>query len=427
MSTELIQRAKSIITEYTNNSYIFDCNCTDQIGRVLTEFGTGNKICLVMSGNEKDWAQKLYDKIKLSFATNGLVIHGGIIRGAGANAPVEDLLRIASLLEEWQPNITVIVGGGSAIDAGKTAVLYWKLKDKFPKIESFENPGSISAAFAKIARSIPPMIAFNTSISSSHINCFANIFFTPQQRILYLNDPALRPLKSFFDPRWTMTLPAKRVKDAALDAFSHCLETYLTYSGDYEEYIEYICLTGLELILNYLDQSADENNIDARAAIAAASDIGGIAIMTAKPNCGHLISAICGVESHATLCALMNPYFMIMFSNHTATKIAKIANLFSNYGFSVAGSEDDPRGLAESLAEAIFQFYKNEKFPSNLSEMENFNEAKLENLINCATKELSKSGFKQIPAQLNLINVNKYLRLLFEAAYTGDYSIIICP
>ncbi|HRR06584.1 MAG TPA: iron-containing alcohol dehydrogenase, partial [Victivallales bacterium] len=335
MGSELLKQASLLIREYTSGSYLFETSCTDQIGKILADFGEGKKISLVMSDIEEEWAKKLHDKVKLSFATNGLSFHGGIIRGANSDALVEDVFRITSLLEEWEPDIIVIIGSGNAISAGKFATLYWKLKSKFPSIQDYEQPNIISDMFKKIEKHIPPIVAFNTSISTSHIDCFADIYFSPEKRIIHLEDPVLRPLKSFFDPRWTMTLPSERVKEAAMDAFSHCIETYMTYSGEYEEYLEYCCLTAISLILEFLDLSADNDNVEARAAIGMASDIGAISLMTARANCGHLISDFCHAihQKHSIICSVLNPYFMIMYSSSNGEKLAKIAKVFSLFGY----------------------------------------------------------------------------------------------
>jgi len=429
MNSELLKQASSLIAEYTSGSYIFQTSCTDQLGKVLADFGEGRKISLIMSNTEEEYVQKLHDKIKLSFATHGLSFHGGIIKGANSDALVEDVLRVASLLEEWEPDIVVIVGDGGAISAGKLAALYWKLKSKFSAIQDYEKPNIISDMFVKIAKHPPPIVAFNTSISTSHIDCFADIYFSPQKRIMHLEDPALRPLKSFFDPRWTMNLSSEFVKDAAIDAFSHCLETYITYSGEYEEYLEYCCVTALSLVLGFIDSSVDSDNVEARAAIAMASDIGAISLMTAKANCGHLISDFCDIanQRHSTICSILNPYFMIMFSSGIGEKIAKIAEVFSCFGYNVSGTSESSRALSESLADAIFDFYRKQKLPVKLSEIPGFSEEKLDELVEIAKKNLAKSGFKQVPVDINLINATKYLRLLFEAAFLGDYSLIITP
>lgn len=427
MNEDILQSARSIVSEYTGGSYVFDESCTDQIGNMLSEFGEGRKISFVMGGEEHPWAKKLHDKIKLSVVTNGLAMHGGVIRGAGPNAPVEDVLRIVAMLEEWEPDVIVAVGGGSAIDAAKAAALYWKLKAKFPRIETYEVPGAISEMFAKAGKTIPPVVAFMTSMATSHINCFANIFFTPEKRMLNLNDPALRPAKALFDPRWTMSLPPERVKEAAIEAFSHCMETYLTYSGEYVEYIECVCLVAMEIVMQFAEAALDENNVKARGAVAMASDIGGIALMTAKPNCGHLNANLCATSSHSTLCAVLNPYYAVFYSGTTGSKLAKIAEVLSNCGYDAPGSVDDPRALSESVAEALMQFYRKLKVPTKLSEIPGFDETKLAGLVESATKELARSGFRQLPVELNLINASKYLRLLYQSAFTGDCSLIMNP
>ncbi|HRU02332.1 MAG TPA: iron-containing alcohol dehydrogenase, partial [Victivallales bacterium] len=210
---------------------------------------------------------------------------------------------------------------------------------------------------------------------------------------------------------------------------SHCIETYMTYSGEYEEYLEYCCLTAISLILEFLDLSADNDNVEARAAIGMASDIGAISLMTARANCGHLISDFCHAihQKHSIICSVLNPYFMIMYSSSNGEKLAKIAKVFSLFGYNVSESSESPRILSESLAEVIFDFYRKQKIPVKLSEISGFSEERLDELIDIARKELAKSGFKQLPVDINLINATKYLRLLFEAAFLGDYSLIMSP
>ncbi len=427
MDQNLIQTARSIVSDYTRGSYVFEESCTDSIGKMLSEFGENRKISFIMGDNNEEWSKKLHEKIKLSIVTNGLSMYKGTIRGAGPDAISEDIFRIATTLDEWSPDIIVAVGGGSAIDIAKIASLYWKLKSKFQRLETYEGKGRISAMFAELGKHIPPMLAFQTSISSSHINSFANVYSMQEKRLLFLDDPALKPARAIFDSRWTMSLPPERVKDGAIEAFSHCLEIYTSYQGEYEEYLEYACLTAIELILRFTQTASDENAVEARSYVALASDIAGIALMTAKANCGHL-NAACQYSRHVVLCATLNPYYIVFYSRTIGPKLAKLAEILNNCGFKLApGTADAPRDLSESVADGIMQFYRKIKLPTKLSDIPGFDKNEISNLIEAATKELSKNGFKQIPVELNLINASKYLRLLYEAALTGDYSIISSP
>ncbi len=429
MSRDLINDARALITEYSAGTYLFEDSSANSIGQILATMGQNRKISLVMSDSEEAWNVKLQEKIKLSFISNGLSIYRGIIRGAVQNAAVEDVLRIATILEECEPDIVTIVGGGSAIDAGKTAVIYSKLKPEFPDINNYEGEGKISAMLAKSGKNIPQILAFQTSISPAHISSSAEIYSARDNRILFLSDPALRPSRALFDPRSTLSLQPQRVKNGALEAFSHCLETYITYQGDYAEYIEYSCLTAMEIVVRYARKAIDSEDLEARAAIALASDIGGIALMTANANCGHLNVGMAREKiEHPALCALLNPYYLILYSNAIGDKLAKIAEMLKSCGLNIdLTSYEDTRALSESVAETIMLFYKDLKQPTNLSEIPGFDEKQIAVLVENAKKELSKSGFKQLPIELNLVNASRYLRLLYEAAHTGDCSIIISP
>jgi alcohol dehydrogenase len=423
---ESLENARSIVSEYTGGRYAFGSNCTDKIGEILAGFGGGKKICVIMGGFDQDWSKKLQEKIKLSFAVNGLSIHGGIIRGAKPDAPAEDVVRIASMLGELEPNLVLAVGGGSTIEAAKAAIAFWKLHRDFPNLEKYEGEGVISSMFAKVKKTFVPLVAVQTSFAPSHINRFAAVFLTAEKRTIHLDDPILMPSSALFDCRWTMSIAPSRIIERVIEAFSNCLETYMTYDGEYSEYIEDACITGMDLILESA-AAALEENVEAREAAAIASDISGIALMTAKPNGGHLsVNAIPRGMSRPLVCAILNPYYLVFYSTAIENRVAKIANLFVARGFMEAPETKlSGRELGEAAAEAINKFYRTLKIPSRLSEIPNLDENVCSALLEGARKELSKSSFKQLSVGLTLLNTAKYLRLVYQAAFAGDYPIIM--
>jgi alcohol dehydrogenase len=426
---ELLKKTRALIYEYTRGNYLFESNCTDKTGEILASFGEGRKICLIMGGTGQEWSSKLLEKIKISLAVAGLNIHVGAIKGASPNAPLEDVFRIASVIEEEKPNLILTVGGGSSVDTAKFASLFAAIRKKYPNPAACEGSGKINNIFAEFAIKKTPVVAFQTSLSPSHITRFANLFSSHENRILHLDDPLLVPNKAIFDSRWTMSLPAKRVTEGALEAFSHCLETYITYDGQYLEYIENLSLCGLELVMRNAVKALDENNIDAREAIAAASDAGGICLMTAMPNGGHLGSPYLPPNfNHTLICAVLNPYYLVFYSSAIENKIAKIAEVLKRCGFlSLDANELSLEGLAEAVSDAICDFYKKLNIPSSLSKIESFDENTAAVLREYAKKALVAAGFEQIPVHLDLLNVSKYLRLVYEAAFTGDKTLIMKP
>ena len=115
----------------------------------------------------------------------------------------------------------VAVGGGSPIDCAKGVAL---LASHEGPIERYR----VGPAALPITASIVPLIAVPTTAgTSSEIGRGAGITLDSGEKAVFYGRN-LVPKVAIFDPELTFTLPARLTAATGIDAFSHCLEAFLS-------------------------------------------------------------------------------------------------------------------------------------------------------------------------------------------------------
>ena len=118
------EEARKLLSEWKKERYAFGVNCAKKVGDFAKK--EGKSCMLIVSGldtiEEKKWKKSLVDEIKSSLREKKVSIVD-IINGARANAPREDVYRIANQIGKRRADSIVAVGGGSTIDAVKASMV----------------------------------------------------------------------------------------------------------------------------------------------------------------------------------------------------------------------------------------------------------------------------------------------------------------
>ena len=197
---------------------------------------------------------------------------------------------------------------------------------------------------------------------------------------------------------------------------------------DYYEKAKKIVSTGIDLIVKNLKIAmVERENIDARIALGLGTDLGGYAIMVGGTNGPHLGSfSLVDILTHGRACAILNPYYTAFFSEAIEDQLITIGPIFKEAGY----IETDVEGLrekklGETVANGMIEFNKDLGFPTTLKEA-GATEEHLTRMLNAAKNPQLKMKLLNMPTPLDPDkgDVDRYMKGVLEAAFTGDFGTI---
>jgi 4-hydroxybutyrate dehydrogenase len=215
----------------------------------------------------------------------------------------------------------VAIGGGSPIDLAKGVALMATHDGPMARFALIEGGfGAISAAVA-------PVIAIPTTAGTGSEVGRAALITLADGRKLGLVSPYLIPKCAICDPNLTLGLPPALTAATAMDALSHCVETFL--SPRFNPPAEAIALDGAARIWrNVLPAFDDGFNLDARSELMMGSLQGGLTFQKGLGAIHALSHALGGLKSpnlhHGTLNAILMPGVLRMNRPAATDKIARI-------------------------------------------------------------------------------------------------------
>jgi alcohol dehydrogenase len=411
--------AKKLLTDWKGNSYLLGNGVLDKIGPVVA--GIAKKIALIYT--EYPGVDAYVARIKKNLTDAG-VKDITVIEGAHANAPKEDLQRIADELKASNAEMVISFGGGSTIDAAKAAEV---LRTLGGTVDQYFGTGLVTAAIEKQGKKLHPHMAIQTAASTgAHLTKYSNItdYKTNQKKLIV--DPAIVPTHPVFDYEVSYSAPISLTSDGALDGIAHILEVIFGLAGkDGYAKMEEIAKVGIKLILEYLPKAL-ENPKDAKAreALCLATDLGGYAIMVGGTNGPHLTSfSLVDILTHGRACALMNPYYSVFFAPAVEKPMKLIAGIYKDAGyFSGDPGSLSGRKLGDAFAEGMFAFAKKINFPTKLSEVKGFTQGHIDQALAAAKDPQLKMKLENMPVPLTAELVDEYMGPILAAARDGNLA-----
>jgi alcohol dehydrogenase class IV len=370
-------------------------------------------------------ADQFVKTIKDSLAAAGIEIVGEV-QGARPNAPREDLARITASLRPLETDVVVSFGGGSTIDAVKSAIVLCALGGS---IEDYFGTGIVTAALNTTGKKLTPHVAIQTAASSgAQLTKYSNItdLKTGQKKLIV--DEAIVPARPVFDYAVTFGAPAALTADGALDGVSHCLEVLLGAVGKpYYGRVEEVARAGIALVVEYLPRvMRNLKDTEAREALGLATDLGGYAIMLGGTNGAHLTSfSLIDILSHGRACAIMNPYYVVFFAPAAQAPLKLVAQIYQAAGYADASiGAKSGRALGVAVAQAMIAFEKKIGFPATLNEVPGFSRAHVARALVAAKDPQLKMKLENMPVPLTAATVDEYMGAVLQAATNGDLSAI---
>lgn len=417
---ELKNKAKKLIEEFKGEDYAHGLGCLNETGALLKDLGTCTLLITSLHHRDAESFQILSDSLEES----SVRIVGHIL-SAQPNSPKEDVFRIQEAILDTEPDCILAVSGGSGIDATKAAIV---LADLGGDLDNFFGIGKVTEKLDSMIERLLPFLAVQTaSGSAAHLTKYSNITDIQTHQKKLIIDDAVVPPRCLFDYSLTRSMSPAFTCDGAFDGLAHCLEVYYGAQPDVYDKIEEIALTGIELILAYLERAVTApEDLEAREALGLATDLGGYAIMVGGTNGAHLTSfSLVDVLSHGRACAMLNPYYTVFFSPAIQDQLRHLAELLRQYALvEETGLSRKGKDLGLAVAQGLIAMSKRVNFPTILAQIADFTPAHIERALRAAKDPQLSSKLKNMPVPLTPDTVDEYMRPVLEAALTGDFNLI---
>ena len=204
------------------------------------------------------------------------------------------------LMESFQPDVIIALGGGSPMDAAKAMWLFYEhpevnfddLKQKFIDIRkrAFKYP--------ELGKKSKLVCIPTTSGTGSEVTPFAVISNKAENRKYPLADYSLTPTVAICDPEFTTTLPARVTADTGMDVLTHALEAYVSILAS--DFTDGLALQAIQMVFEYLPRAVKngKNDLEAREKMHNASTIAGMAFANAFLGMNHSLAHTIGGEFH---------------------------------------------------------------------------------------------------------------------------------
>lgn len=190
---------------------------------------------------------------------------------------------------DFQPDVIIALGGGSAMDAAKAMWMFFEnpdvsffgAKQKFLDIRkrTYKIPYAQKTTFICIP---------TTSGTGSEVTSFA-VITDSETHIKYpLADYALTPDIAIVDPALVMSVPASVTADTGMDVLTHGIESYVSVMAS--DYTRGLSLQAIKLVFENLEHSYRFGDEESREKMHNASTMAGMAFANAFLGINHSLA-----------------------------------------------------------------------------------------------------------------------------------------
>ena len=205
-----------------------------------------------------------------------------------------------ALMNSFNPDTIIALGGGSAMDAAKGMWLFYEypevdfndLKQKFMDIRkrAFRYP--------ELGKKAKLVCIPTTSGTGSEVTPFAVITDKEESKKYPLTDYSLTPTVAIIDPTFTMSLPKTVTADTGMDVLTHATEAFVSTLAS--DYTDGLAIQAIKMVFKYLKRSYDNgpNDPEAREKMHNASCLAGMAFANSFLGMNHSMAHKIGGEFH---------------------------------------------------------------------------------------------------------------------------------
>lgn len=310
-------------------------------------FALGKK-CIIVTGRHSAKASGALDDVETALDSAGVeYVHFDKI---GENPLLSVCAEGGRLAAEFGAEFVIGIGGGSPLDAAK-AVAAFATNPGIDELELF----NVSA----LKPSLPLIGIPTTAGTGSEVNPYSIITLDAANKKKTFNSPNSYFKYAFVDPKYTRSLSREYTVSTALDAFCHCIESYLSPKST--EVSRMFAAFGARHIWRVLvKDDGSEGERDAggytyaqREALSYAATAGGIAINTTGTGFPHPLGYNLTLDRgvpHGKACAAFTGVY-IKYNMRTLEG----ERLLSDFAAAVGAELDEIAEVIPSLAGIDFK------------------------------------------------------------------------
>lgn len=319
------------------------------------------------------------DKVLYHLRNRKEYVHSEIFSDVESDPSFDTIKKGVEMMNSYEPDVIIAIGGGSAIDAAKGMWLFYEHPEADPeglKLK-FMDIRKRTYKFPKLGEKAKMVCIPTTSGTGSEVTSFAVITDKKLNKKYPLADYELTPDIAIVDPDLVMTLPKSITADTGMDVLTHALEAYVSNMAS--DYTDGLAEKAAELVFkNLRDAYNDGSNQYAREKMHNASCIAGMAFSNAFLGVNHSIAHKLGGEfhiPHGRANAIILPFVI----RYNATKPTKFVS-FPKYEYFIANqkyaeiarriglkAKNTEEGV-ESLIKAVKELNKDLGIPKTLKE-----------------------------------------------------------
>jgi len=265
--------------------------------------------------------------------------------------------KVAETAKAFAADVLVAIGGGSAIDAAKSAAL---LVTSGGYLKDY-------AGIGKVAKPTLPLIAIPTTAGTgSEVTFFAVMSDTDKNEKFTISSPLIAPRVAILDPELTVKLPPSITAYTGMDAMTHSIEAYGSVIA--QPATDGLALEAIKMILMNLPIAVHRgDNLKARENMLQAALLAGVAFNSAFLGLAHAIASPLGAHfhtPHGLANAVMLPYVMEF---NLPAAVGKYAAIATALGLGTPG--EHPRRLAEKTVDAVTELARDINIPVHLRDI----------------------------------------------------------
>ena len=382
---------------YNPVNYVFG---KGQIAK-LTDLVPKNTKILLAYGGGSIFKNGVYDQVKAALPNHDIVEFGGI----EPNPRFETLMKAVEIIRAEKIGFILAVGGGSVIDGVKF----------ISAAVNFEGDEADILKKRILFKDVTKVIPFGTVLTlpatGSEMNSGAVVTIEATQEKLTLGGSALFPVFSIVDPTVITSLPKRQLQNGVVDAFTHVMEQYLTYTHDAllqdrisESILQTLIEIGPDVVENPNDYKLASNFVWSATMALNGLIQKGVPSDWATHMIGHELTALYEID-HARTLAIIGPnLYRVMFD----TKKEKLAQ-YGQRVWNIQGNSTEE--IAEKAIEKTVEFFHKMGMKTKISE----NAENIEKTADFIVNRFEERGWKAMGEKQN-ITLEK-VRAIVEMSY----------
>lgn len=240
----------------------------------------------------------------------------------------------AEALKEFEPDVIIAVGGGSAMDAAKIMwIMYEHPESNFADLAMrFMDIRKRVYTFPKMGEKAILVCIATTSGTGSEVTPFTIITDETTNIKYSIADYELLPTMAISDADMMMDQPKGLTASSGIDVLTHALESYVSMMAT--DYTDGLALKATKLVFDYLPRAYKygRDDVEAREKMANASTIAGMAFANAFLGVCHSMAHKLGAHHHVPH-GIANALLITEVIKYNSVEVPKKMGTFPQYKY----------------------------------------------------------------------------------------------